>query len=355
MLTLLIPAAGSSKRFPNLKPKWMLTHPSGYMMLVESIGQFNLKNVSSIKIVLLKEHLIKYNCKTGIEQQFKERYPGIQIDLIELQEKTKSQSETVSLAIELANITGAICIKDSDNCFDFTPEEQNQIVYGKLSEHNLKNLANKSYLSLNDDQIVSKITEKKVESSNFCVGGYSFNSAQNFIEEYSQIKQYEESGEIYISHVIHKMLLDGAMFKGVHCNIFEDWGTLEDWNQYKNKFITLFVDIDGVLVTNTSNSIPPLWGEGKKLENNVKFLQKLYETKKCQIILTTSRKNWAKDKTIHELNQIKMPYNQIIFDLFHAKRAIVNDYADTNPYPSCLSINLERDSDKLEKLMSAYI
>ena len=31
--TLLIPAAGKSSRFPNMKPKWLLTHPSGELMI----------------------------------------------------------------------------------------------------------------------------------------------------------------------------------------------------------------------------------------------------------------------------------------------------------------------------------
>ena len=33
MNTLLIPCAGKSNRFPNMKPKWMLTHPDGKLMI----------------------------------------------------------------------------------------------------------------------------------------------------------------------------------------------------------------------------------------------------------------------------------------------------------------------------------
>ena len=29
---------------------------------------------------------------------------------------------------------------------------------------------------------------------------------------------------------------------------YYDWGTLEDWNKYKNEFKTLFIDIDGTLL-----------------------------------------------------------------------------------------------------------
>lgn len=43
MKNLIIPMGGKSSRFPNLRPKWMLTHPmSGDLMCVESIKGLNL-------------------------------------------------------------------------------------------------------------------------------------------------------------------------------------------------------------------------------------------------------------------------------------------------------------------------
>ena len=34
--------------------------------------------------------------------------------------------------------------------------------------------------------------------------------------------------------------------------------------------------------------------------------------------------------------------------LNHSKRIIINDYANSNPYPSCDSINIKRNSDSLD-------
>jgi hypothetical protein len=42
-----------------------------------------------------------------------------------------------------------------------------------------------------------------------------------------------------------------------------------------------------------------------------------------------------------------IPYDTLIMGLPHCKRVIINDFAKTNPYPSCESINLPRNSDNL--------
>jgi hypothetical protein len=39
-------------------------------------------------------------------------------------------------------------------------------------------------------------------------------------------------GEVYISHVIYQMLLDGKQFYSNQVSNFIDWGTQDDWNKY---------------------------------------------------------------------------------------------------------------------------
>ena len=36
-MNIIIPIAGQSSRFPDMKPKWMLTHPQGDFMVIEAI------------------------------------------------------------------------------------------------------------------------------------------------------------------------------------------------------------------------------------------------------------------------------------------------------------------------------
>ena len=48
-----------------------------------------------------------------------------------------------------------------------------------------------------------------------------------------------------------------------------------------------------------------------------------------------------------------MPYDHIVFGMFHAQRVLVNDYARTNPFPSACAINVKRDGDELPEMLGA--
>ena len=48
------------------------------------------------------------------------------------------------------------------------------------------------------------------------------------------------------------MMLSNKVFYGQACVNYKDWGTIEDWDKYKAEYTTLFLDIDGTLVENTS-------------------------------------------------------------------------------------------------------
>ena len=55
---------GKSSRFPEMRPKWMLTHPSsGSFMCIESIKGINLDFFDNVFFVILKEHDEKYQAK----------------------------------------------------------------------------------------------------------------------------------------------------------------------------------------------------------------------------------------------------------------------------------------------------
>ena len=50
-MSLILPCAGSSSRFPNMKPKWMLTSPQNNLMIQESKHlQRETKKLQSDKI-----------------------------------------------------------------------------------------------------------------------------------------------------------------------------------------------------------------------------------------------------------------------------------------------------------------
>ena len=156
-------------------------------------------------------------------------------------------------------------------------------------------------------------------------------------------------GECYISHIIFEMMLSGSTFYGTKTTDFKDWGTLDAWNKYKSQYKCLFVDIDGTLITNSSHHFPPYVGSGEPIENNIDYLAELHEQGRAKIVLTTSRPERLRQITITELQTKGIPYDELVMGLPHCQRVIINDFARSNPYPSCKAINIPRNTDDLKE------
>ena len=347
-MNLIIPAAGKSTRFPGLRPKWMLVHPNGNMMVTEAIRNFNLQEVSRIFLVILQEQVEQYNCVAGIERAFENIGMRDKLKIVVLNKATRHQPETVARAIQQEHIEGPIFIKDSDNTFQCPLAPKNGVAVFDLNKMSLVNPSNKSYVTLDDNQMVNNIIEKQVISPFFCTGGYAFKSSAEYLKYYDILQQNEN---LYISHIIYKMLLDGIPFEPLFVSHYEDWGTLKDWDTYKSRYSTLFVDLDGVLVKNSGEYLEPRWGETAAIKENAEVVNELYASGKVRIIITTTRKNECRELTIKQLEREGIKYHDIIFDLYHSKRIVINDYTKSNPYKSCDAINLKRDSADLKEML----
>ena len=347
---LIIPCAGQSTRFPNMRPKWTLTHPNGNLMLIESIKGLNLNNFDKIYVIVLREHIKLLGGTSGIFQAFKEINLIEKFNLMILQKPTQSQPATVVRGIEGADIHGSIFIKDVDNYFEIGNETVggNSVCIYDLQKMTSVNPSNKSYIMLDNENFIENIVEKTVISSKFCCGGYGFSKAEHFVKTFKELK---ESTNLYISHIIFKMILNGVQFNPLEVKNYKDWGTVDDWNKYKSEYITLFVDIDGVIVKNSGKYFTPTWGETEGLTGNIEKLNKLYDSGKAQIILTTARQKSFEKQTIEQLKKYNVKYHSIIFDLLHGKRIVINDFSKTNPYESCSAINIQRNQEILEDML----
>ena len=105
----------------------------------------------------------------------------------------------------------------------------------------------------------------------------------------------------YTSAHIYQQLLDGVTSKAHKVERYSDWGTLEDWNKYKSEYKTIFTDLDGVLVENSAEYFEP-HGEQPYLQENVDYMNDPYDSGKCRIIITTSRKSSFKEVTISQFD-----------------------------------------------------
>ena len=317
------------------------------MMVTEAISGLNLDFFDNIYFICLQQHEDKYQFMKGFVSELDDAGLREKSNIVLLPEQTDSQSETVYTFLSGYDLDGFIFIKDSDGFYRCDVEERNQVAYFDLNDMDDINARTKSYVDLDVNDVVTNIVEKKVISSTFSSGGYGFADAKEFCKTFEKLQDMD--GECYISHIIFEMMLSGSTFYGTKTTDFKDWGTLDAWNKYKSQYKCLFVDIDGTLITNSSHHFPPYVGSGEPIENNIDFLAELHEQGKTKIVLTTSRPEKFRQLTIMELQTKGIPFDELVMGLPHCQRVIINDFARSNPYPSCKAINIPRNTDDLKE------
>lgn len=343
MNNLVIPAAGRSSRFPNMKPKWLLTHPDGSLMIEKVLSCFKKENYDRIIITILQEHAKQYNADLILEQIF-----GNSVEICILKEQTKDPAETVIKTIEKMNLKGFVVIKDSD-CYvtaEYPLGEQYICGLAINKMDNTGRISNKSFIVKNEEGIITDIIEKKVASDTICLGVYSL-EIEKLLLAYDRISKspsYRCGNEMYISHIVSYLISQGQIIHFIEADEFIDWGTLKDWRREQEKFATYFLDIDGVFLENTGKYGQKNWSNTfKPIGQNIQMLKELSDSG-AQIIFTTARTEeyLAEFKKLMADKGIR--YKSIVSGCNHSQRILINDFAPTNPYPSCNSISIPRNS-----------
>ena len=224
-MEVIVPAAGLSTRFPNMPPKYLLTDSNGDMMLRKAVEPYLNHHVT---IAILQEHDEKYNAKEKIHEQL----PKDSFDLVVLPQVTAGPAATIFEIIDRTEITGNFLIKDCDSYFEHEITEGNYVCVSQVNKNEiLYNLAGKSFIQSNEQGIITEIIEKQVISDKFCVGGYKFADVDQYLEAYRNACD-KTNYEVYVSHVIQYMLMQGEIFFENIVSNYSDVGTIEEWKKY---------------------------------------------------------------------------------------------------------------------------
>lgn len=339
-MEIIIPCAGLSSRFPNLRPKYLLTDYSGKMMIEGAAKNFVGKY--PVTITILEEHDRLYNSSFLLKEVF-----GDTVKIVVLPEPTTGPADTIYQTIKLAGIDPAspILIKDSDGFYDSSIVEGNVIYVCNLNKNpEIRNVHAKSYTITNEQGIINSVVEKQIVSNNFCAGGYQFESAARYLEIFDKIRSTINS-EVFVSNIIDYMISEGDIFVEEEVYNFYDLGTAPDWFNYNNR-PSYFIDIDGTIVKNKH----PSSLEWEPLEDNVKLLLE-EQARDCKLIFTTARPKKYEAITRTMLDLFGFENYELIMEMNHSRRVLINDYAKSNPYPSAVAINLPRDSDTLRDVL----
>lgn len=345
-MEVIVPAAGLSTRFPNVKPKYLHYGYDNKMMLVKAVEPYRGKY--GITVVILKEHVEKYNAFEFIRKELPEAR------IVQIGNPTSGPAETVAIAIDAIKSNTEsdfeFLVKDCDSFFEHNVKMgQNYVCVSNISAHEtLNRLASKSFVKYNGQSIITDIIEKQVVSDTFCVGAYKFVSANDYLKTYDRIR--DRNGEVFVSHVIQDMLADGTLFFKNEVSKYVDVGTADDWHKY-NDMPVLFCDIDGTLIKAQSRYGNYTYkDEPIVLTENHKRIREFYE-KGCQIIFTTARPEQYRIETESMIRDLGFYGCQIIMGLHNAKRILINDYNHSNPFPRAEAVNIYRDTDNLKDFL----
>lgn len=215
---MIVPAAGNAKE-ATLLPKIFMLDNEGIMLCVKSILGIRPEKFSDIVFTVLKSHVQNFDVDSLLKLQFK-RLGLDNARIVILDEPTRTQSETIATTITRCNIEGSVFFKDADCYFEAEIYPENGVAVCPLESLPLVDPRNKSYVAVDDMEHITNIIEKRIINNLFNAGGYCFENALDFLAAY---EKYAGLGNIYLSHIIYGMLLEGHSFRPIKVSSYRDF------------------------------------------------------------------------------------------------------------------------------------
>lgn len=348
-ITLIIPCAAPLRRGSERRPKWLLTTPEGQLLVAKAASSVPGSRIARTIVVFLREVEERYGATASLHRAF-----DAPVECLILDDATSGPAATVREAIIRAQVTGPICIKDSDSVFtlpDGVPDGSFLAVADLRAMPSVSEPGRKSYVRLNEQGLVADIVEKSVVSNFFSVGLYGFASSTLFCEAHDSLMRLAGGPAGFVSHVIKSAMVGGHVFQPLAVADLVDIGTRADWNAYCARLPCIVLDIDGVVFRNQSAFFPPYWGEPvEPIEANVAHIRSL-QSRGAQLIFMTARPERYRAATLAALTAAGLRVHALVMGCHHGARYLVNDYAPTNPYPSAIAINLPRNGASLPDIL----
>lgn len=247
---LLIPAAGLSSRYGG-RPKFLLRHPTGDLMLekaVTSMGRDVLSEFEEL-IVITRGEILEQEEIEPIELalQLSDRL-NIPVRVHVLAHATSSMVETLAAFIEDQSDDAPFVIRDSDNYV--TPATsaigKDFLVYADLKKFTEISPANKGFVQIDSFGEVIGLVEKEIIGNLIYIGMAGFESYSRFL--YASKILGESSRENYVTDVIRTLVNEGFGFQGIECSAYRDWGTERDWSRECSSHLQLVCDLEGYLI-----------------------------------------------------------------------------------------------------------
>ena len=346
--TLILPCAAPIPMPPARRPKWLLTAPNGDLFVRVAADSLPRDQLGDVVVAFLREAEETYHCTEAIRRAFDDR-----VRCVVLEERTAGPAETVRQVIDRAGLTGPIAVKDSDSFFGLPalPDSSFLAVSDIRGRQRLSSPGRKSYVRLNEQGMVADVVEKNIVSNLISCGLYGFLDPAVFAVEFDRLVRQVGHRRLFVSHVLSSAVLHGEVFLPVHTTDFVDLETAEDLEDYRLDYATIVIDVDGVIFRNQSRFFPPYWGDPvEPIQDNIDHARAL-QARGAQLVFMTARPELYRAVTAAALEQAGLTPHALVMGCNHSARFLVNDYAQSNPYPSAVAVNVERNRSALSSLL----
>ncbi len=342
-MKVIVPCCGSSSRFPGQPPKWTLPAQDGRPMLALAIARLQM-SLDDLVVTILREHETQFDVVAGLKEAF-----GRPVNVVILDERTRSQSDTVARTIEKLGLDEPFLVKDSDGVFalDDLAQPDNYVCVDSLNNFDSINPRNKSYLQIDHKGIVTNIREKVVISDLFSVGGYYFTSPERFLEYFERLAGSTSwTREIYLSDVIGAMILDGIPFHARHTTGFQDWGTVREWRRALLAQKAFFVLLDGFLFERGSQYFSPRFADVKPHDSAIAAMRAVAD-EGHRLVYLSIRPQALEELTRRQMDAANLPPGQVLWNCPIAKWVMVTSPHPTLPFLTSQAIEIHPDETNL--------
>lgn len=352
-MNILIPMAGLGSRF--LSQGYDLPKPlievKGKTLIEHSVNTLDIDG--RYIFITRKYENPEYNIKlSSILASLGVDYIEVTIDSV-----TSGAAETCLKVKQYINNEEPLIITNSDQYMIW---DSNKFIKslgsvdGSIVLHKSNEIKN-SFARVQDGKVV-EVAEKKAISGDALVGIHYYKHGKCFVEAAENlIENFTKTGapETFVSETYNFLISKSKLIEPyfVGKGSYNSLGTPEDVQTFlsksyefnQNKPKTIFCDLDGTILKHVHRYSDINSLEAELLEGVISKFNE-WDSIGHKIILTTARKESARDVTEFHLHKLGVPYDYILMGITSGVRVLINDKLSQSSFDRSVAINLITDS-----------
>ena len=347
MTTIIIPMAGLGQRFKSEgfdEPK-PLIKIEGKTLIRHSVSTLGIRG----KYIFITRKFDNPKYNKLLSEEFSKL--GVEYEEIILDNTTSGAVETCLAAVNIIDKEDELIITNCDQ--DLSWDANSFMNSARMSDgcvvtHSSSDIKN-SFCKLVDGKVVD-LAEKKAISDIALVGIHYWKKAKDFIDSaHSLMRDFTRKNkpECYISETYNYLISSGSDISNYHLepNQYSSLGTPADVKKYLGKIkefyskkpSTIFIDLDGTIVKHCHKYSDI--NKSPKLLSGVRDALNCWDSFGHTIIIVTARKESSRKLTEKMLEDLLIPYDQLIMGITSGARYLINDKLHQEDKDRAIAIN----------------